>query len=73
MCMRFEEHTKWEDFIDGFLNIYHILDCFDAGDEWGYGEFWENLSIGWYREYIFPYDDPYTHSPSPERKLRLSQ
>ena len=65
--------TPLENFLDGFHNIYFALDCYNDGDEWGYGEFWESLSIGWYREYIFPYDDPYTHYPSPERKLRLSQ
>jgi len=37
------------------------------------GEFWESLSIGWYREYIFPYDDPYHLKISPERRLRLSE
>jgi len=70
--MMFEKPTKWEDFLDGFHNICYPLDCYNDGDEWGYGEFWESLSIGWYREYIFPYADPYQiHIPSPERKLRL--
>ena len=55
--MRFEEPTKWELFLDGFRNILYILDCYDDGDVWGYDEFWESLSIGWYREYIFPYDE----------------
>ncbi len=71
--MRFQEPTKWELFLDGFCNILCILDCYDDGDEWGYGEFWESLSIGWYREYIYPYDDPYNLTISPERKLRLAQ
>lgn len=71
--MRLEEPTKWEEFLDGFRNVLYILDCYDDGDEWGYGEFWESLSIGWYREYIFPYDDPYNLTISPERRLRLSQ
>jgi len=44
--MRLRE-SKWEDFLDGFGNILYILDCYDAGDKWGYGEFWEALSIGW--------------------------
>ncbi len=69
--MRFEEPTKLELFLDGFRNILCIIDCYNDGDEWGYDEFWESLSIGWYREYIFPYDDPYNLTISPERKLRL--
>jgi len=72
--MRFEEPTKLELFLDGFRNIYCIVDCYNDGDEWGYEEFWESLSIGWYRDYIFPYDDSFMiHIPSKERKLRLSQ
>jgi hypothetical protein len=71
--MRFQEPTKWELFLDGFRNVLYILDCYNDGDEWGYGEFWEGLNIGWYQEYIFPYDDPYNLTISKERKLRLSQ
>jgi len=71
--VRFEEPTKWELFLDGFRNILYILDCYDDGDEWGYGEFWESLSIGWYMEYIYPYDDAFNPTISPERKLRLNE
>jgi hypothetical protein len=71
--MRFETQSKWQNFLDGFRNVLYILDCYDDGDEWGYGEFWESLSIGWFQEYIYPYDDPYYLKISPERKLRLSQ
>jgi hypothetical protein len=71
--VRFQEPTKLELFLDGFRNIYCILDCYNDGDEWGYGEFWESLSIGWMQEYIYDYDDPYNLTISPERKLRLSQ
>jgi hypothetical protein len=71
--VRFEEPTKWEYFLDGFRNVLYILDCYDDGDEWGYDEFWESLSIGWFQEYIYPYDDPYNLTISPERKLRLAQ
>ena len=67
------KQTRLKDFLDGFHNIRFALDCYNDGEEWGYGEFWESLSISWYREYIFPYDDPYTRYPSSERKLRLSQ
>jgi hypothetical protein len=71
--VRLEEPTKWEYFLDGFRNILCIIDCYNDGDEWGYGEFWESLSIGWFQEYIYPYDDPYNLTISPERKLRLAQ
>ncbi len=73
VLMRFEKQSKWQDFLDGFRNVLYILDCYDDGDEWGYGEFWESLSIGWMQEYIYPYDDPYNLTISPERKLRLGQ
>jgi hypothetical protein len=63
---------KWIYFLDGFRNIYYLLDWYSDG-EWGYDEFWEGLNIGWYREYIFPYDDPYTYGSSFERKLRLAE
>ena len=71
--MRFETQSKWQDFLDGFRNVLYILDCYNDGDEWGYGEFWESLSIGWFQEYIYPYDDPYHLKISPERKLRLAE
>ena len=71
--MRFETQSKWQDFLDGFRNVLYILDCYNDGDEWGYGEFWESLSIAWMQEYIYPYDDPYNLTISPERKLRLAQ
>jgi len=71
--VRFEEPTKWEYFLDGFRNIYYILDCYNDGDEWGYDEFWESLNIGWMQQYIYDYDDPYNLTISPERKLRLAQ
>jgi hypothetical protein len=71
--MRFETQSKWQDFLDGFRNVLYILDCYNDGDEWGYGEFWESLSIGWMQMEIYPYDDPYNLTISPERRLRLSQ
>jgi hypothetical protein len=36
-------------------------------------EFWEDLSYGWMKEYIWPYDDLYSFTPSAERKLRLGR
>ena len=71
--MRFETQSKWQDFLDGFRNVLYILDCYNDGDEWGYGEFWESLSIGWFQEYIYTYDDPYHLKISPERRLRLDE
>jgi hypothetical protein len=71
--VRFETQPKWENLLDGFRNVLYILDCYNDGDEWGYGEFWESLSIGWFQEYIYPYDDPYNITISPERRLRLGQ
>jgi len=71
--VRFENPTKLELFLDGFRNILCILDCYNDGDEWGYGEFWESLNIGWMQMEIYPYDDPYNITISPERRLRLGQ
>ena len=71
--MRFESPTKLELFLDGFHNFWNCLDCYNDGDDWGYDEFWEGLSLGWYMEYIYPYDDAFNPTISPERKLRLDQ
>jgi len=71
--VRFKNPTKWEIFLDGFHNFWNCLDCYNDGDTWGYDEFWEGLSLGWYREYIYPYDDSYNITISPERKLRIDQ
>jgi len=71
--MRFETQSKWQDFLDGFRNVLYILDSYDTIEHFP-DDFWESLSIGWYRDYIFPYDDPFQiHIPSPERRLRLGQ
>ncbi len=72
--MKIQEPTKWDLFLDGFHNFWNCLDFYNDGDVWGYNEFWEGLSLGWYDQYIYPYDDIfYGHKPSPERKLRLGQ
>ena len=71
--MRLRE-SKWEDFLEGFHYICSALESYNAGDEWGYGEFWETINVGWYYEYVYPYDDAFRiHIPSPERKLRLAE
>ena len=36
-------------------------------------ELWEELSCGWMQEYIWPYDDWYNPTVSPQRKLRLGR
>ena len=36
-------------------------------------ELWEELSAGWMQEYIWPYDDMYNPTVSPQRKLRLGR
>ncbi len=59
--------SKWEWFVEGFLNIRYIMSCYGDND------FWEALSWGWCCEYIYPYDDPYNPYISPERKLRLGK
>ena len=69
--MRFEEPTKWEIFLDGFHNFWNCLDCYNDGDTWGYDEFWEGLNLGWYMEYIYPYDDDFNPTTSHVRQLRL--
>ena len=70
--MRFQEPTKWELFLDGFHNFMYALDSYDTIEHFPQ-DFWEALSHGWMQEYIFPYDDPFNPTISPERKLRLGK
>ena len=35
--------------------------------------FFEELNLGWYQMYIYPYDDLYLPTISEERKLRINQ
>ena len=71
--------SKCEWFIDGFRNIWYIMDCYKSlqsnPEEYSFirKDFFEALSWGWMAEYIFPYDDYYNPTISPERKLRLGQ
>ena len=56
--------------IDGFENVENCLWARNRYRE----EFWEWLSMGWYDEYIYPYDDIYGVEPvSEERILRLGE
>ena len=71
--MRFQEPTKWEDFLDGFHNFWNCLDAYNNDSYWGRKEFWEWINLGFYRQYIYDYDDPFTPTISKERKLRLGE
>ena len=68
--MRFENPTKLELLLDGFRNFWNCLDFYENG-EFGADEFWEALSMGWYLEYIYPYDDAFNPTISHVRQLRL--
>lgn len=71
----------WTDFCDGFEGLALALGWWrfllrlpqscDYSTE--RAELWEELSCGWMREYIWPYDDMYNPTVSPERKLRLGR
>jgi len=65
--------TKWQWFLEGWVNFHYAWDCYVTRDAFGYEDFWEALSWGWFSEYIFPYDDCYNPVISAERKLRLGQ
>ena len=71
--MRFENPTKWEIFLDGFHNFWNCLDCYNDGDTWGYQEFWEGLSLGWYMMEIYPWDDDFNPTISEKRRKTLDQ
>lgn len=70
----------WNEFCESFVEAYLALvywvvllsldRCDDSFIE--RREFWEQLSYGWMREYIWPYDDIYGATlKSRERKLRI--
>ena len=71
--MRFENPTKLEIFLDGFRNFWNCLDCYNDGDTWGYQEFWEGLSLGWYMMEIYPWDDDFNPTISEKRRKTLDQ
>ena len=71
--MRFENPTKLEIFLDGFHNFWNCLDCYNDGDTWGYDEFWEGLSLGWYMMEIYPWDDDFNPTISEKRRKTLDQ
>ena len=59
----------WQGIREGF-SAFRLAIHYRYND---YGCFWEELNIGWYQEYIFPYDDFYNAIISKERQLRLDQ
>lgn len=46
---------------------------FDYNDRLDECAFWEDINLGWYQMYIYPYDDWYNPTISDERKLRLGE
>lgn len=71
--------SKFEWFIEGFRNINYIVDCYkvlqSSPEDYSFirDDFFEALSWGWMATYVFPYDDCYNPTISPERKLRLGR
>jgi hypothetical protein len=72
----------WKDFSESFEEAFlafvywGLLLSLDGCDD-SYierREFWEQLSLGWMREYIWPYDDIYgVTRMSHERKMRIGR
>ena len=59
-------------FIDGWQSVLNAIHYRFDSYEWQ-EDFWEEINIGWYQEYIFPYDSFYSPQISKERQLRLAQ
>ena len=59
--------------LDGWESVYNAIRYrFDDYEWWEWDrDFWEEINIGWYNEYIFKYD--IFPAISKERQLRLSQ
>ncbi len=64
--------SKWKLFLEGFYNIYYILDSYETAEHFP-DDFWESLNWGYFEMYIFPYDDWFNPTISKERQLRLGQ
>ena len=71
--MRFETQSKWRDFLDGFDYFWCAIDSYNDGERWGYGDFWQDINVGWYDMYIYPYDDIFHPHLSDERVLRIGK
>lgn len=57
---------------EGWESFVYAIQYRFGGDEYEI-DFWEEISNGWYQEYIYPYDDLYIPTISVERKLRLDE
>lgn len=73
--------SRMEEFSEGFSEVslafewwWALLSIPRSSDYLcEYVDFWEELSKGWMREYVWPYDDWHSPTPSPQRKLRLGR
>ena len=64
--------TEFKDGFDNFGDCLYARTYNHFQDLQDRKDFWEWLSMGWYDEYIYPYDDIYgVERVSKERKLRL--
>ena len=59
----------WRGIREGF-SAFSLASYYRYND---YGCFWEELNIGYFQQYIYPYDDFYNAIISKERQLRLNQ
>lgn len=61
--------------IEGWKSVFYAIKYrFDEYEWWEWDcDFWTEINIGWYQEYIYPYDDWYGYTISKERQLRLAQ
>ena len=69
--------SRMEEFLEGFSEVslafewwWALLSTPQSSE---YVDFWEELSKGWMRVYVWPYDDWYNPAPSPQRKPRLGR
>ena len=65
----------WAGFQEGFASFNLAIFYRSASAKhWDPADcFWEEINVGWYHEYIYPYDDWYNFTISKERGLRLDQ
>lgn len=61
------------DLRDGCGAFYNAINYrFDEYKWWEWDrDFWEEINVGWYQMYIWPYDDWFNGNLSKERMLRL--
>ena len=72
--MGIKAFTEFKDGFDNFGTCLFARTYNHFQDPFVRKDFWEWLSMGWYYEYIYPYDDIYgVERVSKERKLRLGE